>query len=235
MDTPSTPARGRPARLDATRTVETALDLLDAHGLDALTMRRLADAVGARAGALYRYFATKQDLLTAMAEYMLADVPTSAAVPPGAAGGWQGRLADLAHGLRAALLARRDGARVFAGTHSTGVNTLGFSEAVTEVLREAGFADDDAVRALLALANFTLGHTLEEQAVLQVEPSESAEIRRLSEAVAAGRFPNLAAGLNMLTSTDYEAHFEFGLRLLIRGLETLDRKAEKVNGADQPS
>ncbi|MFJ2261535.1 TetR/AcrR family transcriptional regulator [Streptomyces sp. NPDC087844] len=235
MDIPSTPVRGRPARLDATRTVETALDLLDAHGLDALTMRRLADAVGARAGALYRYFATKQDLLTAMAEYMLADVQKSVAARPGAAGDWQDRLAGLAYGLRAALLARRDGARVFAGTHSTGVNTLGFSEAVTGVLREAGFADDDAVRALLVLANFTLGHTLEEQAVLQVEPSESAEIRRLSEAVAAGRFPNLAAGLHALASADYEAHFEFGLSLLIRGLEALDRRVETRRGAGRPS
>uniref|UniRef100_UPI00131C4F22 helix-turn-helix domain-containing protein n=1 Tax=Streptomyces sp. NRRL S-340 TaxID=1463901 RepID=UPI00131C4F22 len=65
MSSPSTPGRGRPARLDQTRTVRTALGLLNESGLDALTMRRLADAMGVQAGALYRYFATKQDLLTA--------------------------------------------------------------------------------------------------------------------------------------------------------------------------
>uniref|UniRef100_UPI00131E9B95 helix-turn-helix domain-containing protein n=1 Tax=Streptomyces sp. NRRL S-340 TaxID=1463901 RepID=UPI00131E9B95 len=65
MSSPSTPGRGRPARLDRTRTVRTALGLLNESGLDALTMRRLADAMGVQAGALYRYFATKQDLLTA--------------------------------------------------------------------------------------------------------------------------------------------------------------------------
>ncbi|WP_369267387.1 TetR family transcriptional regulator, partial [Streptomyces harbinensis] len=71
MSTPSSPTRGRPARLNRARTVRAALDLLDASGLDALTMRRLADTLGVRVGALYRHFATKQDLLTAMAEHIV--------------------------------------------------------------------------------------------------------------------------------------------------------------------
>ncbi|MFE7120163.1 TetR/AcrR family transcriptional regulator C-terminal domain-containing protein, partial [Streptomyces sp. NPDC057654] len=143
-------ARGRPARLDPSRTVETALRLLDESGLDALTMRRLADAEGVQAGALYRYFATKQELLTAMAERMLAGVVAKAAAS-GAAGDWGERLAAVARAMRTALLGRRDGARVYAGTHSTGPNTLGFAEAVTGVLREAGFGDEEAARALMAV------------------------------------------------------------------------------------
>ncbi|WP_327326555.1 TetR/AcrR family transcriptional regulator [Streptomyces sp. NBC_01210] len=218
MSNPSTPTRGRPARLDRARTVETALDLLDKAGLDALTMRRLADAMGVQAGALYRYFATKQDLLTAMAERMLSDV----SAPRGPVGGdWSERLADLAGAMRTALLAHRDGARVFAGTHSTGAHTLHFADTAIGVLREAGFDDADAARALMAVANFTVGHTLEEQAALEPDAEAPADPGRLRDAVAAGSYPHLTATLPVLTSTDFTAHFEFGLRLLIEGLHAL--------------
>lgn len=81
-------------------------------------------------------------------------------------GDWSERTARLARALRAALLAHRDGARVFAGTHATGPNTLRFADGLVGVLREAGFGDGDAARALYSVANFTVGHTLEEQAAL---------------------------------------------------------------------
>ncbi|MFD7508515.1 TetR/AcrR family transcriptional regulator C-terminal domain-containing protein [Streptomyces sp. NPDC059853] len=219
MSTPSSPTRGRPARIDRTRTVEAALDLLDESGLDALTMRRLADALGVQVGALYRHFATKQDLLTAMAERM-AGGAADAAGPPGD-GDWSERAARLARALRTALLAHRDGARVFAGTHATGPNTLGFSDSLVGVLREAGFDDSEAARALYAVTHFTVGHTLEEQAALRPGDGGTPEAGALREAVAAGTYPHLAATLPVLTSTDFAAHFEFGLRLLLDGLRAV--------------
>ncbi|MFI8343915.1 TetR/AcrR family transcriptional regulator C-terminal domain-containing protein [Streptomyces sp. NPDC085639] len=228
MSSPSTPARGRPARLDRTRTVDTALDLLDEVGLDALTMRRLADAMDVQAGALYRYFATKGDLLTAMAERMLADLAATATTATTAktegAGDWSERLAALARAMRTALLARRDGARVYAGTHATGPHTLGFAEAVIGVLRTAGFGAEEAARTLMAVVHLTIGHTLEEQAVLRPVGSEgAADPERLRLAADPERYPQLAAVLPTLTSEDFAAHFEFGLSLLLRGLGTLDR------------
>ncbi|MEU0929783.1 TetR/AcrR family transcriptional regulator [Streptomyces malaysiensis] len=222
MSSTSSPGRGRPARLDRSSTVDTALQLLDSLGLDDLTMRRLADSLGVRAGALYRHFATKQDLLTAMAERMLADIPA-----PRENGDWDERLADLARAMRTALLTHRDGARVFAGTHSTGAHTLRFSETVTGVLREAGFADEDAARALMAVANFTVGHTLEEQAALRPGDEADADPERLRQAVASGPFPHLVAALPTLTDSDFTAHFEFGLHLLIQGLRTLDESGRR--------
>ncbi|MFI0740308.1 TetR/AcrR family transcriptional regulator [Streptomyces sp. NPDC021100] len=221
MSSPSSPTRGRPARLDRARTVRTALVLLNESGLDALTMRRLADAMDVRAGALYRYFATKQDLLTAMAERM-ADKVADAAGPTGD-GDWSERAARLARALRTALLAHRDGARVFAGTHSTGPNTLNFADSLVGVLREAGFGDDEAARALYAVTSFTVGHTLEEQAALRPGDGEPADAGVLREAVTAGTYPHLAATLPVLTSTDFTAHFEFGLRLLLDGLRAVRR------------
>ncbi|MFJ8795144.1 TetR/AcrR family transcriptional regulator [Streptomyces sp. NPDC102462] len=216
MSSPSSPTRGRPPRLDRARTVQTALDLLDRSGLDALTMRRLADAMDVQAGALYRYFATKQDLLTAMAEHMMDGVTDAAAETPG--GDWSEQLATLARAMRTALLARRDGARVFAGTHATGANTLGFADTVVGVMRAAGFPDDDAARALHTMANFTVGHTLEEQAALQPGDQGTADPGLLADAVTAGTYPHLKASLPTLTGTDFTRLFEFGLDLLIEGL-----------------
>ncbi|MEU9800384.1 TetR/AcrR family transcriptional regulator C-terminal domain-containing protein [Streptomyces sp. NPDC051000] len=223
----SAPGRGRPARLDRARTVETALGLLDEHGLEALTMRRLADAVGAQAGALYRHFATKDDLLTEMAERMVASATVDAPPPDGT---WQTALAGRARALRAALLARRDGARVYAGTHPTGPNTLGFAESVLALLIAAGFGEEDAGRALLAVADFTLGHTLEEQAALT--PDGPADPARLREAAAGETHPHLARALPVLTSTDFTTRFEFGLDLLITGLSARDPRRDPRRDPD---
>ncbi|MFD7628693.1 TetR/AcrR family transcriptional regulator [Streptomyces sp. NPDC059851] len=221
MTTPPTrTGRGRPPRLDPVRTIETALALLDEGGLDALTMRRLADAMGVQAGALYRYFATKEDLLTAMAERILAQVSAPTAEEGGSAD-WSARLSALARSLRLALLAHRDGARVFAGTHSTGPNTLNLADSGIGILRGAGFDDADAARALLAVVHYTVGHTLEEQAALSPAGEAPAAPEVLREAVtAAGTYPHLTATLPILTSQDHADRFEFGLGLLTRGLLT---------------
>ncbi len=97
-----------------------------------------------------------------MAERMVGGVADAAG--PAGDGDWSERVARLARALCTALLAHRDGARVFAGTHSTGPNTLGFADSLVGVLRETGFDDGEAARALYSVTNFTVGRTLEEQA-----------------------------------------------------------------------
>ncbi len=216
----STAGRGRPARLDRASTVATALELLDDVGLEALTMRRLADRLGVQAGALYRHFTTKQDLLTAMAERMLRPLAEPLPEPEGTAD-WAGRLTALAHTMRRALLARRDGARVFGGTHTTGPHTLAFAETALGALREAGLRDEDAARAFLTLVNYVLGHTLEEQAALSGTPEDTGAVGRLRDATTPGAHPHLTAALPALTSPDFDAHFAFGLRVLVEGLRHL--------------
>lgn len=216
MSSSSTRSPGRPSRIDGPRTLRTALKLLDESGLDALTMRRLAEAMDVRAGALYRYYATKQELLTAMSEQMMEGVTEKVLASGDAA--WHERLADFARALRAALLDHRDGARVFAGTHPTGGNVLGFSDALVGVLLDAGFPADDAARTLYAVSNFTVGHTLEEQAADSEENGGPGAAGRLRAAVADGSYPHLRAALSALAGTDFDRHFEYGLGLLIDGL-----------------
>ena len=87
--------------------VDGALELLDRIGLDALTMRRLAGELGVRAGAIYWHFKDKQDLEDAMVDEMFGAV-----LPLADEGTWQELISELSRRMAAAMLARRDGARL---------------------------------------------------------------------------------------------------------------------------
>jgi TetR/AcrR family transcriptional regulator, tetracycline repressor protein len=195
--------------------VTTALRLVDEEGLDALTMRRLATALDVQAGTLYRHFATKQALLAAMAEELLAGCADP--LPDGLT--WQEQLAELAGRLRTALLSRRDGARVYAGTHSVGPNTLGFANTLVGALLATGLSAEAATRTMLAIINFTVGHTLEEQSARELTASDlPAAQLMLHTAMDPRAYPNLAAAEPTLTGTDFDGHFTYGLNLLLKGL-----------------
>lgn len=202
--------RGRPPAADRDHVTAAALRLLEEVGLDGLTMRKLATAVGVQVGTLYGYFPTKRALLTAMAEAMLG----------GCRGADEGiaqpreQVWALARSLRTALLSYRDGARVYAGTHAIGPNTLGFAEALNGALRETGLDAAAAMRTALLILHFVTGHALEEQAAIQSGPDLPAGIEQLHKAIQDGEYPNLAQGQDHLTGTDLTELFEQGLRLL---------------------
>src|SRR5690242_16760864 len=92
--------------------VRVALRLLEADGLDKLTVRRLASELGVKAPALYWHFSSKRALLDHVTDVIVA--PVVAALPP-ADVPWLRWLEEAATALRAALLAHRDGARVAIG------------------------------------------------------------------------------------------------------------------------
>ncbi|MBF6074968.1 TetR/AcrR family transcriptional regulator [Nocardia beijingensis] len=89
------PVRGpaRPTRLTTVGIARAAVELADRDGIDGLTMRRLASALGVATATLYRHFPDREALLASMAELVLAEIP-----PPGpACTGWRHRLRHEAH------------------------------------------------------------------------------------------------------------------------------------------
>jgi TetR/AcrR family transcriptional regulator, tetracycline repressor protein len=140
-----------------------AVDLLDAEGLDALTMRKLATSLHVQAGALYWHFDCKRALVDAMAERLVAGIGTSGATDGGT---WDAQLTELAVRLRHALLAHRDGARVVTETACAagGANTLWVGRTSTELLIAAGFPPEQAAWLTFALIHYVLGQTMGEQA-----------------------------------------------------------------------
>ena len=137
-----------------------ALDLLDEVGLDALTTRRLAEKLGVQPGALYRHFDSKRSLLGAMVARLTSDAVVDSEPPDD----WAGLLRYAALGARAAMLTRRDGARLVA-THLVPADETSqqFWHRMIGTLTAAGFPQPDAVVAVDTVFAYVNGFTIEEQ------------------------------------------------------------------------
>jgi len=177
--------------------IATAAGILDAYGLADLTMRRLARELDVTAGALYWHFASKQQLLGAVADRVLAP---AAATPP--AGDWPARITAVATGLRDALLSHTDGAELVSASFAAGQSRV-IEELLGQLTEAAGAAGVPAPQRTLAartIVHYVLGFTADEQSRLQWD--------------AVGALPEQQSMLHV----DAGAAFGFGLRLLIAGL-----------------
>jgi TetR/AcrR family tetracycline transcriptional repressor len=215
-------------QLNAADVLDGAMAVLEAEGLDGLTMRKLATHLGVQAGALYWHFANKSALLDAMADRVVAGVGDP--LPPGP---WDELLGTFAHRLRAALLAHRDGARVMAGTYVTGPNTVMTGRTSVDVLLEAGFPAVRAASATIALGHYVIGHTIEEQAQSELVASGAWAAKRASAAEQIDADDTGALG--MIFDSDPAERFAYGLQTFLAGLRhQLDGEAGREPGPATP-
>ncbi|MFE2142593.1 TetR/AcrR family transcriptional regulator C-terminal domain-containing protein [Streptomyces sp. NPDC059456] len=225
-----TPPRVPP--LSRLTVAETALRLLNEGGLDKLTLRAIAQELDVKAPALYWHFKNKQELIDEMATEMFRRMATDlgpgpdaetadGAGAPGAADGspppWRERMLLANRGLRRALLAYRDGARVFTGSRFTNTEHARQSEAYLQALTAQGFALPQAVRAMTTTFSYTLGFVIEEQGVHPVpgERREGYDVAERGERLAG--YP-LAAAAGEHLFQEYDEHFEEGLQIVLDGI-----------------
>ncbi|MCB5181727.1 TetR/AcrR family transcriptional regulator C-terminal domain-containing protein [Streptomyces antimicrobicus] len=212
-----TPPRVPP--LSRETVAEAALRLLNETGLDKLTLRAIATELNVKAPALYWHFRNKQELIDEMATEMYrrmtaAPQPlTDGASPPT----WRDRVMAACVGLRRALLAYRDGARVFSGSRFTGTEHAEHTEVHLRALLDAGFDLPQAVRTFSTAFAYTLGFVSEEQGVQPMpgERREGYDVTERGERLAA--YP-VAAAAGPHIFEDYDAHFEEGLHLILDGV-----------------
>jgi len=146
--------------LDRAAIVEAALALLDEVGLDGLSTRRLAAALGVKGPSLYWHVKNMGELHTLMADALLAD-----ALPaPDAPGDWRSWMAEGARGYRRAALSHRDGARILAGARPTEARRALRFPANIARLQGEGFSENDARACFMVMARFAMGWALGEQA-----------------------------------------------------------------------
>lgn len=198
-------------KVDRRRILETALEVLNEVGVDALSTRAIADRLGVRQPALYWHFKSKRALLDAMNGEILARAHEARVPRPGET--WQDFLRRNGHSFRAALLSYRDGARVHAGTEAD-PGDLEHVEAQAAFLVAAGFSPAAAMQLFIAVGRYVVGCVLEEQA----SPVEGAvEQTRLDEAAKA--YPVLAQAMVHYRETGHAGLFERGLELMVKGAE----------------
>lgn len=162
--------------------VEQAIVVLDRYGLADLTMRRLGAELGVRPSALYHHVASKQVLLAAVADELLARGPHSERLAGGPED-WSGRVTLICTELREAMLAYRDGAELVATVSAFGLGADTPYAELLATLRAAGLPEPLARAGARTLLHFVFGHTVDEQTHLQAgsagavegEPRESSD------------------------------------------------------------
>lgn len=190
--------------------IAAALKLLDEAGMEGLTMRKLAEALKIQAPSLYWHFANKDALLEGMADALMHSVATSN--PPDEP--WDAQLRRIASEVRAALLSRRDAARVFAGTYPLSENVLRVGSRLIGCLKQAGADDRVASWGAFTLVYFVIGFVIEEQA-LGGDRTSSVQ----DEAQLVAQFPLALVAMREIAAGNSDERFGFGLDLQIRALQ----------------
>jgi AcrR family transcriptional regulator len=219
-----TPTRGPRRRGDPITTesiVAAAVRILDAEGLDALSMRRVAEELGTGAASLYWHVGSKDGLLDLVFDEVIGEQE----VPDPDPERWQEQLKEVGRTMRATILRHRDIVRISIGRIPLGPNALRYSERVLAILRAGSVPDQLAVlghHLLIAIVN---GFTIDETGTGDGPGAEQPPLDQAAQMVRdylvslpRERFPNLVALADHFTITDPDQRFELLLDLYVDGL-----------------
>jgi AcrR family transcriptional regulator len=200
--------------------VETALRLLDRDGLDALSMRRVADELDTGPASLYWHVGSKDGLLDLIFDRVIGETE----IPDPDPDHWQEQLKQVARGTRALILRHRDIVRISIGRIPMGPNALRVEERLLAILRAAGVPDQLAVTGQHLLYAIVNGFTLDETTELGVGDAtpvdqEAGDLARdYIKSLPADQFPNLVAVADQFAFVDADARFELLIDLYVDGL-----------------
>ena len=205
------------------RVLITALAMIDAEGVEALSMRRLGQALHRDPMRLYRHLENKAALLDAVSELVLTDFTISTADD----GHWESALRSaarrfrtiaLSHPRMVPLLVTRPLATPL-GLRPTA--TLRSLEGLLELFMEAGFDGKRALHAYRLFTGFLNGHVLNEVQELVSDPEESDATLRLGLHVLPRKdFPRTRSLASVLGNYDGALELEEGLDIILTGLRT---------------
>lgn len=185
----------------------TALELLDQEGLEALSMRKLGARLGVEAMSLYHHVRNKQDLLNAVHELLLQKLVVSG--PLG--GPWEEVAAATVRAFLQLLRQHPQAIPLFASRSAVAPGSLQFVDRSLGILIQAGFSPGQALMAFQTFFTFVVGHAL-----YHYGPRDALSF------APANQFPNYPwlAQLTSPQAIPVEEEFEFGLNLLITGLQS---------------
>jgi AcrR family transcriptional regulator len=210
--------RRRADGLDRARIARTAIALVDHDGLDRLSMRALASALGTGTATLYRHVPSREVILVEALDLVLGEIGDVAQQM--ARGGWRAQIEAVVQALRATLLRHPALTPLFASSRAlNGPNALAGRERILGILRRAGLDPAKAVAAYLVLIHYAVGFAFSEAGdrARKGDPAP-AVLRRLYGTLDPQSFPCTVALAGRLADRDAEREFAFGLRLLLDGL-----------------
>ncbi len=219
----------RPAKRSGRRTplsrdaiVDAAVRVLDRHGVDGLTIRRLSDELGTGAASIYWHIAGKRELAELVYDHILGEIE----LPPIDLSQWREQLRASARSSFDVMRRHRDAVRLSLGSIPLGPNGLRMIEWNLALLRGAGLPDAIALFFGDLLGRYIDASVLDEQGFDDETKARFAEVVAHLSSLPADRFPNIVATIGdwgMESSIEEGTEldrFELGLDLLMRGLET---------------
>ncbi|WP_458780097.1 TetR/AcrR family transcriptional regulator C-terminal domain-containing protein [Arthrobacter sp. D3-16] len=219
--TPGTKGRDHKARLSRDVVLAKALEVVDAEGLDALTMRRLGQELERDPMSLYRYAENRAALLDGVSELVLNELPIHPEDPD-----WKAQLRHIAHNLRRLALQHPNVVPLLVTrplSTPLGLRPLGTLrplEQILSLLIGAGFSPADALHVYRAYYGFLYGHILNELQEFVVDPEENEVLLRLGlHRLPSKEFPRLRALAPALAEYDGERELDQGITILLSGLE----------------
>jgi AcrR family transcriptional regulator len=208
--------RPRADGLSIGRITEAALKVVDQDGLEALTVRRLADDLGTGSASLYRHIASREELLVLLVDHVLGEIRLHTAEEPG-----RPMVVFLAGELRRVLMAHSNLLPALAASPLLGPNALRGAETGLVHLLAAGYEPAVAVPAYLALIDYVLGTVYFDTSRAGRGPGPEA-LRgpsELFEALPADGYPTLRCNEAELIGSTVDEVFRFGLTTFLEGLE----------------
>src|SRR3984893_14110665 len=218
--TPKTKPAPRPRiPLSRERVLLAAVAFADEHGIASLSMRKLGEVLGVEAMSLYNHVANKDELLDGMVDLVFGEID----LPVGGAD-WKTAMRERAQSARQALRRHPWAIALMSTRTSPGPATLGHHNAVIGNLRAAGFSVAMTAHAFSALDSYIYGFALQEATLPSGDTEEeTAEVARTMMAlVPAAEYPHLSElSVEHLLQPgyDYGIEFDFGLDLILDGLE----------------
>ena len=200
------------------RIVDASLELLDKHGIAGFSLPKLGRALGADPTAVYRHFASKDDLVLAIADRLIAE--SMAGMEP--RGCWVDTVIEGTRRLRAVYLAHPAAASLSASRTTGGPAEMQAINFLIGAVLEAGFEDAEAVRVYRALGDFALYFAGGEADFLaldeRAQASDRATWTRAYLAVDRAEFPHIWQVRLELPEVIDDAIFDTILSLVIGGL-----------------
>jgi AcrR family transcriptional regulator len=195
-----------------------AVALADESGSESLSMRKLGEAVGVEAMSLYHHVASKDDLLDGMIDVVFGEIAL-----PSDCDDWKRAMRQRALSARRVLSRHGWAIRFMESRISPGPATLRHHDAVLGCLRNAGFSIQLAASAFSVLDSYIYGFTLQERSLPFDTVERAVDVAHaMLDRFPVDAYPHLSELITeqvLRPGYDYGDEFEFGLDLILDGLE----------------
>jgi AcrR family transcriptional regulator len=207
-------------RLSRDRVLRAAVALADSDGLAGLTIRSLAQSLGAKPMSVYHYVANKEEILDGIVDLVFSEIDV-----PVSDDDWRSQMQGRAHSARRALRAHPWAIGLMESRTRPGPATLRHHDAVIATLRGAGFSPDLTAHAYAVLDSYVYGFALQEAGLPFQGSGSPAEVPEVAgpivEHFTTGEYPHLVqmtTDYYLQPGYDFGEEFAWGLDLILDAL-----------------